>query len=202
MDPIALLTEEHRLILKGLEALEGYANRLSGADPAEPGDLARFVDFIRTFADGRHHGKEENILFDTMVAQGFPREGGPIAVMLMEHDQNRELTREMAAGIGREADWTQGERDAVAEAALGYVHLLRSHIWKEDNILYPMATNQLPGFAYEKIANACRAFEQERGEDEAARYAAAVEELWIRYAAASAAARPEAPRSAGAGGAR
>ncbi|MGD0266766.1 MAG: hemerythrin domain-containing protein, partial [Candidatus Methylomirabilota bacterium] len=36
-----------------------------------------------------HHGKEENLLFKTMVDRGFPRQGGPIAVMLHEHETGR-----------------------------------------------------------------------------------------------------------------
>ena len=107
MDPIALLTEEHRLILSALDALEGYAAALQAGRPVPAGDLDLFVDFIRNFADRRHHGKEEDILFETMVASGFPRESGPIAVMLMEHDQNRGLTAEMAARAGRESEWTE-----------------------------------------------------------------------------------------------
>ena len=89
MDPIDLLMDEHRLILSALDALDGYARRLRRNEPVERGELARFVSFIRDFADARHHGKEEDILFATMVEQGFPREAGPVAAVLAEHEETR-----------------------------------------------------------------------------------------------------------------
>lgn len=183
MDPIALLTDEHRLIRHALDALEHYADALTLGRDVVPGDLERFVTFIRVFADERHHGKEENILFDTMVEQGFPREGGPIAVMLAEHDQNRVLTRAMAEGIGREAQWSDAERTKVANAARAYVELLRQHIWKEDNVLYPMAANHLQPGAFEHVAAECERFERSRRDDERAQFEAVVGQLSERYSA-------------------
>lgn len=181
MDPIDLLMDEHRLILSALDALDGYARRLRRNEPVERGDLARFVSFIRDFADARHHGKEEDILFATMVEQGFPREAGPIAVMLAEHEENRALTRAMAAGIERDGAWNEAERRRVAEAASAYADLLRGHISKEDNVLYPMARANLGAAAYAKIGDACAAFERERaGSGGAVR--AEVEALRVRYA--------------------
>ncbi len=46
------------------------------------------VQFPCTFADRCHHGKEENLLFKTMVDRGFPREAGAIAVMLLERNSS------------------------------------------------------------------------------------------------------------------
>ncbi len=180
-DPIQMLMTEHQLILKALDALEGFATALDrGTDP-QPGDLGRFVDFIRRFADARHHGKEEEILFDTMVACGFPREGGPIAVMFAEHEQNRAFTAIMAEGVGREAEWTAHDRTRVAAASHAYVELLRGHIWKEDNILYPMAANHLPETAYSDVASACAAFEERQEATSLEGWTATVAELAARY---------------------
>lgn len=71
MDPFATLNDEHRLIERVISALLSYASRIDhGADPA---DLGRFVgSLISGFADARHHGKEEDILFEAMIAAGFP----------------------------------------------------------------------------------------------------------------------------------
>ncbi len=180
-DPIQMLMTEHQLILAALDALEGFATALDQGRAPQPGDLGRFVDFIRLFADGRHHGKEEQILFDTMVDYGFPREGGPIAVMLADHEQNRGFTAIMAEGVGREAEWSAHDRTRIAAAAHAYVDLLRGHIWKEDNILYPMAANHLPEAAYSDIANACAAFEERQEPAALERWTAAVAELAARY---------------------
>jgi hypothetical protein len=52
--------------------------------------------FFRNFADRCHHSKEEDELFPKMVEHGIPKEGGPIGVMLMEHDQGRAFVRGMS----------------------------------------------------------------------------------------------------------
>ena len=52
-------------------------------------DLDDAMDFIKTFADSCHHAKEEDLLFPAMGEAGFPSRGGPVGVMLMEHEQGR-----------------------------------------------------------------------------------------------------------------
>jgi hemerythrin-like domain-containing protein len=158
MDAISLLMEEHQVILRALDALDAFAAEVSrgGGDPAE---LERFVRFIRAFADARHHGKEEDILFAAMVRAGFPREGGPIAVMLMDHDAGRAHVAAMARHLGGGAPWTAADRAEVVAATGGYTDLLRSHIMKEDQILYPMAQHRLPEAVMEQVDLDCETFE-------------------------------------------
>ncbi|MBI3893115.1 MAG: hemerythrin domain-containing protein [Candidatus Wallbacteria bacterium] len=143
MQAIQLLMDEHRLIEKVLDGLGAYANRVTGSEAASAG-LADFVEFIKLFADGLHHHKEEDILFAHMTAVGFPREGGPIAVMLAEHTQLRALVAQMAEALAQPAPWNLGGRQRVAALAREYAAILRLHIQKEDNILYPMARMHLP----------------------------------------------------------
>ena len=57
----------------------------------------RAVDFIRNFADRTHHGKEEDNLFPALEQHGMPRQGGPVGVMLDEHDQGRGLVSTLKA---------------------------------------------------------------------------------------------------------
>ena len=143
MDPFATLNDEHRLIEKMISALRSYASRIDhGADPA---DLGRFVDLISGFADARHHGKEEDILFETMVGAGFPREQGPIGVMLAEHELGRRYVSMLrdAAGRAENGKWNAQDRVQIHEAVEGYSELLTRHIEKEDMVLYPMARRAL-----------------------------------------------------------
>lgn len=159
MDAISLLMEEHQLILRVLNALDAFASEVArGAE--DKAELGRFVRFIREFADARHHGKEEDILFEAMVAAGFPRESGPIAVMLMDHQAGRARLAAMAEKAGQPGPWTDRDRAVVADAARGYAELLRGHIMKEDRILYPMAQQRLHEEALEKVHRDCAAFEE------------------------------------------
>ena len=163
MDAIETLMNEHRTIEQVLDALVGFAEEVGRRGTTERDELREFVTFLRGFADAYHHGKEEDILFRTMVEHGFPRNGGPIFVMLQEHDQGRALIASLAAKADGAAPWTAADRQELADAAAGYARLLHAHIHKEDAVLYPMAEQHLPPEALARVADECEAFEAARG---------------------------------------
>src|SRR6266540_1126404 len=123
MDAIETLMTEHRLIERACDALAAFADEVRRKSTDDKEELGRFVTFIREFADACHHGKEEDILFAAMVEAGFPRHGGPIAVMLMEHDQGRAHVRVLADLAAQAAPSSVADRQRLAEAAHGYAGL-------------------------------------------------------------------------------
>ncbi len=183
MDAIETLMNEHRTIERAIEALLSFSDevRRKGSDDRE--ELGRFVTFIRDFADACHHGKEEDILFAAMVEAGFPSHGGPIAVMLMEHEQGRAHVRTLSELAAQGGAWTAEDRQRLAGAAQGYANLLRAHIHKEDAILYPMAEQRLPPEVMERVSEDCAAYEARRtGSGEHERLHRLAEELVGRHA--------------------
>jgi hemerythrin-like domain-containing protein len=124
-------------------------------------DVFDFGRFFRNFADKCHHGKEEDRLFVKLVEAGFPKDDGPIAVMLAEHEAGREEVRglvQIGSGSGALSD---SERRSVSEYAAQFVPLLYGHIQKENNILYPMAQNSIPPEEFANLDKACEAFDRE-----------------------------------------
>jgi len=159
MGAIEILMNEHRVIERAIDALVAFTDEVQrGSD--DRAELRRFVRFIRGFADAWHHGKEEDILFRAMGQAGFPTQGGPVAVMLQEHDIGRAHVRELDRLAAQEGPFSAGERQRVAEESLGYASLLRAHIHKEDEILYPMAEARLPPEVMERVDADCQAFER------------------------------------------
>ncbi|MEW6050607.1 MAG: hemerythrin domain-containing protein [Candidatus Zixiibacteriota bacterium] len=77
-------------------------------------------------------------MFPALVNKGIPQEGGPIAVMLHEHEMGRMHVRGMSSHVEAAADGNRMALEAFASHAEGYVQLLRQHILKEDRILFPM----------------------------------------------------------------
>jgi hemerythrin-like domain-containing protein len=161
MDSIDILMSEHRLIEKVLDALENYITKMQFGVPVNGDDLRQFVTFVREFADHCHHGKEEDILFEAMVKNGFPREQGPIAVMLSEHTEGRRLVGVLNGVAAHPEPWSREDRRMISEAALGYIQLLRRHIKKEDNILYPAARAKLSPDIQKGIEEQFEQFERE-----------------------------------------
>jgi len=185
MDAIETLMTEHRLIERAIDALVVFAGEAGLEATDERAELGRFVTFIREFADGCHHGKEEDILFQAMIEAGFPRAGGPIAVMLMEHDQGRQQVAALKALAEQAVPWTAEDRRRLTEAAHGYANLLRQHIHKEDAILYPMAAQRLPPELMERVSRDCERYEAGKtGSGERERLHRLAEELVARHAGA------------------
>jgi len=144
MNLTAELVDEHGHIKQMLNVLEAASARLEAGNKVDPAHLGRMVDFIRLFADKCHHGKEEDLLFPAMEAAGIPRQGGPIGVMLSEHTLGRSYVKGMAEAAAGCKSGHKGAALSFAENARGYAALLRRHIDKEDNVLYPMAEARIP----------------------------------------------------------
>lgn len=155
------MVQEHELIVTVLASLQAMSEKLAASDEVPRQDVADFGRFFRDFADKGHHGKEEDRLFVKMVEAGFPRESGPIAVMLDEHDAGRQGVRGLLAiGAGSGPLSTQ-EAAKVIGYATQFVPLLYAHIQKENNILYPMAQNCIPLEELERLDESCEAFDRE-----------------------------------------
>ena len=146
------LVEEHRLILRMIALLERNAAGTAKGVYTNWQFYLDGVDFIRSYADRFHHAKEEDVLFAALVKNGMPRENSPVAAMLMEHDQGRKYVRGMEAAVQEAMEGHPGQEAAIAENALAYVALLRDHISKEDDILYPLAERVIPEAMREEIA--------------------------------------------------
>src|SRR5574337_58993 len=159
--PTQILKDEHTLILQALDGLERKLIALeSGATP-DRDYFDKAVKFIRTFADACHHGKEEDLLFKLMVTRGFPLQGGPIAVMLSEHEAGRTYIRDMAdaaAAIGTDPGATQ----KIIRNGRAYIQMLRPHIDKENMILYVMADNMLSAEDQAHLSQEFERFENEK----------------------------------------
>ena len=139
-----VLMDEHRVIERVITALEAGSDRLEKGEAMRPEFFMDAAAFIKGFADGCHHKKEEGVLFQTMIAYGVPTQGGPINVMLAEHEMARTYTRGLLAAAESLAQGDQNARQEGVHFARSYATLLRQHILKEDRILFPMANQIIP----------------------------------------------------------
>lgn len=133
------LVTEHEVIERVLSAMELETAKIEDGAAVERYFFTEAIAFVREFADGVHHRKEESILFPRMVSAGLPKEGGPIAVMLEEHEIGRAHMRAMGDALDAAIAGDANARRTLIDETRGYIHLLRGHIEKENNILFPMA---------------------------------------------------------------
>lgn len=134
------LRKEHELILVALEVLEKIAEQINNNHTPDKKELQEIVNFLIVFADKCHHGKEEDYYFPTLEKVGIPRENGPVGVMLYEHELGRNYIQQMRQSV---SDGNEN-LEQFAQAAEGYTDLMKSHIYKENNILFMMGDNNFP----------------------------------------------------------
>lgn len=152
--PTRVLRDEHERIIEVADVLATLLP--TDGDRLDYDRIEECIAFIRLFADACHHGKEEGLLFPALVEQGLPHDSGPIAVMLHEHRLGRAFVSDMDRAMGGARAGNAEDRTRLVNAGHGYVDLIRSHILKEDNILFHMADQMVGGPA---CAALCEAYD-------------------------------------------
>src|SRR5437867_2974826 len=139
-----LLVQDHKVILRALDVLEHMAKRVESDQRVDAEDVETILRFLRTFADGHHQAREESALFPEL-RRTAPANEGPLCQMIFEHNQERSLV--------------EGLEDAMhTKKGMEFVYfanrltqLIRTHIHKEDNILFPIAEGLLSAEQDERI---------------------------------------------------
>ncbi len=135
------LIEEHNRISAFVDELEEACIYFVEYDEIDIEKFREYVDFIRNYADGTHHKKEEEILFKEMidrlgsVAENLVKHG-----MLVEHDLARLYVSELSNALDRyEKKKNMKDKVCIIGNTMSYVYLLRRHIEKENGVVFPYA---------------------------------------------------------------
>lgn len=131
----ALLVRDHETIERVIAA---FREELAANAEPTPALAAEFVDYFVNYADGLHNKKEETFLFPLLEQRGMPRQGGPLAVMLQEHDTGRQLLTDMGRASRAYVAGDAGALAQLRQAFNDWSTLVHQHYWKENDILYPM----------------------------------------------------------------
>ena len=152
MQPIKDLKMEHDAVQLTLRILDKICQKIEqSGEIIDLQHIDQLLEFFKVFVDKCHHGKEEELLFPALENVGVSREGGPIEVLLHEHQQGREYVQNMNAAL---VQYKKGDRTAVDEfmkTAKGYINLLNQHIDKENGVLFPLAEKHLSEQEQEKL---------------------------------------------------
>jgi len=144
MQPTDCLKDDHKAIKRLMKLLGVVCVNLEDNRVVEAADLQWLVDFIVLFADKYHHKKEEDILFEWMEQYGVPKQGGPVGVMLQEHEKGRRYVQALNEAVKNYKIGDETSRQQYILNARNYINLLTPHIDKEDYILYEIAEAHIP----------------------------------------------------------
>ncbi|WP_455257709.1 hemerythrin domain-containing protein [Peptoniphilus asaccharolyticus] len=153
MKAIDYLVEEHDEILVFTNRLEEECLKIMEDKIIDEEFFRASIKFIRQYADGVHHKKEEDILFKYMeenlgVAAGKLVRSG----MLVEHQFGRSYCLNIEENLNK---YLEDKKEIyilqILANSMGYVNLLRAHIEKENTVVYPFGEKNLSNELKEKI---------------------------------------------------
>lgn len=156
------LKDEHEGIKIMLNIMEKISNDLGKGKDLNKDHYTKIIEFIKGFADECHHGKEEDILFPAMISHGIPKESGPIAAMLNEHQQGRDHIKSLCNAFEEFKNGNKHAVNNIIKSSMNYVELLRNHIEKENSVLFMMADKALNEAEQSKIFDAFEVLEVEK----------------------------------------
>jgi hemerythrin-like domain-containing protein len=171
--PTHILKHEHRVIERGLRALDGLCLKLRTGESVQPEALAKLFDFFQQYAIRVHHGKEETHLFPALVRIGIREQDTVLGFLCDEHALEQRLlgSLEVLVDLYREGDTLTG--DQFVETATAFRDHLIDHMQQEDAVLFPLAEEVLDETVKSTLLKSFAAAEGEA----AARYETMASEL-------------------------
>jgi hemerythrin-like domain-containing protein len=155
------LKDEHEGVKIMLNVLERVCQQIEEVGSLDEGHFEGILEFLKGFVDKCHHGKEEELLFPALVSVGVP-EGGPIKVMLHEHEKGRYYIKTMTAAFSIYKTGDKSSLKGIMYNSKGYISLLKDHIERENNVLFPMADSRLSEERQDELFEGFEKIEEER----------------------------------------
>jgi hemerythrin-like domain-containing protein len=143
MAPTQTLRHEHEAVCLVVNAADRKAAATLESGQVDGRWVREFVEFSRGFTDRCHHLKEERHLFQHLHARSPDETQALIDSMLAEHEGGRERVRRLLEHLEAAEAGDETATALVAEQLSAYSQLLRSHIAKENNVLFPLADRVL-----------------------------------------------------------
>jgi hemerythrin-like domain-containing protein len=142
MKPRGPLMIEHRLIEKVLAQAAKISDKIKSAGSADTYAIYTIVDFIKTYADRTHHGKEEDILFRELEKKELSDSDRSIMEDLKEeHKTSRKKTAELLEANRAYESGDAGKLKIIAENIDFLAKFYPVHIAKEDKVFFPQTEN-------------------------------------------------------------
>ena len=133
---------EHRLIEKMIRLISELVYQAEAKRIIDPVSIDKAVDFIRTYADKTHHGKEEDILFRDLETKKMSSSDARIMQELIEeHKYGRKTVGELVDAKTKYVNGSSEAFDTILEKLKAIVAFYPPHIEKEDKVFFPSSMN-------------------------------------------------------------
>jgi hemerythrin-like domain-containing protein len=159
MMPIGPLMVEHRWIERVISDLRRRLDQSPGRS-VDPLYVDRLVDFLRSYADRCHHGKEEDILFRDLGAKRLdPAAAETMRQLTEEHRWARATTKQLVRANASLRAGDQTALDDVRRLLGELASFYPEHIRKEDKDFFRPAMTYLTRAEQDAMLEEFRGFD-------------------------------------------
>ena len=154
--PIYTLMEEHKIILDFIKKLKETVKKINVVKSFDKisGELKMLEHIAMHLVEAdKHHQREEKVLFPMLERFGIIE---PPEIMREEHEELKSRKKELYKTVKeyKKIPYLEFIRK-VNELAEYLIKELPNHIYKEDNVLYPMAIQAIPKKEWQEIKKKC-----------------------------------------------
>lgn len=145
MKPRGPLMIEHRLIEKMLNLTRKELEIIKKDQVVDPVFIDTIVDFIRTYADRTHHGKEEDILFKALESKELHDvDRKKLQELVDEHVSARQIVKELVEATESYKNGDNKSMGTIIDKLTFLINFYPAHIEKEDKVFFPDTEKYFP----------------------------------------------------------
>jgi len=152
MTPTENLKNEHIDIIELLNIMSKIAGKIKSNDVFYTSDVEDIIEFLKYFIDKSHHGKEE-VFYPALKDAGIHKEAELINVMLSEHVLAKNYLMDIDSCVVNCKIGNDFSGELLADSLTKYVVMIKNHIQKEEEIIFPLADRELSIENQQEIAN-------------------------------------------------
>ena len=161
MSPTENLKREHEAIYDVLNIMSRIADDIKAKKVFYTSDIDTIADFLIVFWYNCHNQKEEQVFYPALVRAGIQTDDESIGDISHEHSMGRIYIREMCYSIENCKIGNSFSCERLVDSLNNYIDLLRFHIQKEEEVLFPKADVVLTEEELCEISNQFEAIEEQ-----------------------------------------
>jgi hemerythrin-like domain-containing protein len=142
MKATEILGHENRVIQQVASSCGVCAEALRSGTKVPTDVLESIVDFFEKYGD-HYYRQEEELLLSMLREKGVPFGRGPIALINYENHKRRTLVDQLSSAVRTYITSGGATKGVLIETLDALAEFFRSHIWKQDYLLLPMAERVL-----------------------------------------------------------
>lgn len=161
MLPVSMLMVEHRLIERMIKLMSAQLQDITGGRDVDTVFINEAVDFIRTYTDKCHHGKEESILFRDAGMKPLSAQLRIILdELLAEHTIGRNATGALAKANLEYSGGNAAAKEEIKSRLKELADFYPKHIEKEDKHFFVQSMEYFSAAEIDRMLKAFQEYDQ------------------------------------------